>query len=76
MLKQQSQPLGMFEALGLGLGLEVAEGRGHAVQVEILQQIEGRMREVSFSGSSRDRGGWDGRSPPSRRRAASPCGSR
>ena len=44
-LEQQGEPLGMLQALGLGLSLEIAEGRGHALQVEGLQQIEGGMGE-------------------------------
>ena len=43
--EQQRQPLGMLERLGLGLGLELLEGLGHAVQAEVGEQVERRVNQ-------------------------------
>jgi hypothetical protein len=42
-LEQQAEPFGMLEAAGLGGLFERLEAFGHAVQAEVVQQIEGRM---------------------------------
>jgi hypothetical protein len=58
---QQGEPVGVGEIVDAVLGLQLGEGRGHAVQPERAQLVEGRVGEhgVSFSGSSRRRGCWD-----------------
>ena len=33
----------MFEAARFGLGIEILEALGHAVQAEVVQQVEGGM---------------------------------
>jgi hypothetical protein len=48
--QKQSQPFGMFEAARFGLGIEVLEAFGHAVETEILQQVKrGVGQHAGFS---------------------------
>ena len=43
MLEQQRQPFGVFQAGGFGLGGELGEAFGHAVEAKGVQQIDGGM---------------------------------
>ena len=45
MLEQEAEPFGMLEAVGLGRVFERLEALGHAVQAELVQEIEGRVGE-------------------------------
>jgi hypothetical protein len=42
-VEQQGEPFGMLQSPGLGLGFQVVEGLGHAVQAEAGEKVEGRM---------------------------------
>ncbi len=44
-IQKQSQPLGMGEILGLGLGFDIDKGLGHRVQTECMHLIESGMGE-------------------------------
>ena len=48
-VEQQSQPLGMIEFAGLGVVTQFGEGAGHAVQLEMLELIEGGMLQHDVS---------------------------
>jgi hypothetical protein len=43
--EQQRKPFGVAEACGFAAGFDVGEGLGHAVKAELMELIEGRMRE-------------------------------
>ena len=45
--EQQGEPFGMFEGARFGIGLELLEALGHAVQAERVQLVECGMSEHS-----------------------------
>ncbi|MHC2632851.1 hypothetical protein ACVME5_005505 [Bradyrhizobium liaoningense] len=50
LFQEQGQPFGMFEAACFGLGIKLLEAFGHAVETEILQQVErGMGQHAGFS---------------------------
>lgn len=57
LLQEQGQPLGVIEAAALGLGGQLLEAAGHAVEAEGVQQIERGMTLVQ---KGRSGGGREG----------------
>ena len=43
LLQQQAQPFGMAEGAPLGVGGQVLEAFGHAIEAKLVQQVECRM---------------------------------
>src|SRR5260370_15624159 len=74
MLKQQAEPLGVFEGACLGVGPDLFVALGHAVQAKCVKKFERWVGEhegsPSINGSSGSRVRWDGRSPPRSRAGA------
>ena len=44
-IEQQAEPFGMAQRRGFAGCFDLAEGLGHAVEAELTEQVEGRMRE-------------------------------
>jgi len=62
LIEQQSEPFGMSERCGFRGCFDLAEGFGHALEAELMKQVEGWMGKQGWSpnGSSGRRGYWDG----------------
>lgn len=75
-LEQNAEPLRMAERGTLWVISHIPEALGHAVQAEVMQQVERGMREQSPSpnGSSEGRGCWRAAGACCRRLAATPIG--
>jgi hypothetical protein len=43
-IEQQGEPFGMAQRRGFAGCFDLAEGLGHAVEAELTEQVEGRMR--------------------------------
>src|SRR5262249_6686962 len=61
-IEQQAEPFGVAQRCGFAGCFDLAEGFGHAVEAELMEQVEGRMREQGRSPncSSASRGCCDG----------------
>jgi len=44
-IEQQAEPFGMAQRRGIAGCFDLAEGFGHAVEAELMKQVERRMRE-------------------------------
>jgi hypothetical protein len=49
LLNQQTEPFGVFKGAALGIGRQVLEGAGHAVQAKLAQSIQCRVVQQGFA---------------------------